>query len=243
MRATILALAVAAVVTACTSRPPCVLPEYSARGAPFLWRAQRAGGPVVWLYGTIHNTGGEAVPAAAWKALDGAPHFASELGDVEPDPDRVRELIRIPSGKSLDQQLSTDDWYDLRDALAGVMKEDDLKRARPWFALTRLTATVAPSPGDTMDVALAKRARARSISVDALESWSEQLGALAEAVTVRDLEEAIHTTRIACETRKMEAIISRRRPGSDGGPCCRPPREPCSRRATSSGYRSSSATS
>ncbi|MEJ7601771.1 MAG: TraB/GumN family protein, partial [Kofleriaceae bacterium] len=105
----------------------------------------------------------------------------------------------------LDQQLSTDDWSDLRDTLAGVVKEEDLKRARPWFAMTRLTATVSPSPDPTMDVALAQRAGARGIPVDALESWSEQLAALADAVTVRDLAEAIRTRRtMACELDKLK---------------------------------------
>jgi len=202
----VIALVIAAM--ACSSRPQCALPEYpaAARGAPFLWRVQRAEGPVVWLYGTIHNTGAESVPKLAWTALERSPRFASALGDVEPDPERVRELIRLPPGKGLDQLMSTDDWYDLRDTLAGIVREDDLKRSRPWFALTRLTNTVAPGPDPTMDVALAKRARARNIPVDALESWNEQLAALAEAVTIKDLEDAIHTRhQVACELSKMKA--------------------------------------
>ena len=205
---TTLVVAIALAAIACTSRPTCALPEYpaAARGGPFLWRVQRDGGPVVWFYGTIHSTGAESVPRLAWTALERAPHFASELGDVEPDPERVRELIRLPPGKGLDQQLSTDDWYDLRDALAGVIREDDLKRARPWFALTRLTSAAAPPPDPTMDVALARRAKERGIPVDALESWNEQLTALAENVTIRDLEEAIHTRHeLGCELSKLKA--------------------------------------
>jgi uncharacterized protein YbaP (TraB family) len=205
---TTLVLTIALGVIACTSRPTCALPEYpaAARGGPFLWRVQRDTGPVVWFYGTIHSTGAESVPRVAWTALERSPHFASELGDVEPDPERVRELIRLPPGKGLDQQLSTDDWYDLRDALAGVIREDDLKRVRPWFAMTRLTSAAAPPPDPTMDVALARRAKERNIPVDALESWNEQLTALAENVSVKDLEEAIHSRHeVACELSKMKA--------------------------------------
>jgi uncharacterized protein YbaP (TraB family) len=206
---TTLVLAIALAVIGCTSsRPTCALPEYpvAGRGGPFLWRVQRDVGPVVWFYGTIHSTGTESVPRVAWTALERSPHFASELGDVEPDPERVRELIRLPPGKGLDQQLSTDDWYDLRDALVGVIREDDLKRARPWFALTRLTSAAAPPPDPSMDVALARRAKARGIPVDALESWNEQLTALAQNVTVKDLEEAIHSRHeLACELSKMKA--------------------------------------
>ena len=112
----------------------------------------------------------------------------------------------LPPGKGLDQQLSTDDWYDLRDALAGVIHEDDLKRVRPWFAMTRLTSAAAPPPDPSMDVALARRAKERNIPVDALESWNEQLTALADNVTVKDLEEAIHSRHeVACELSRMKA--------------------------------------
>ena len=40
--------------------------------------------------------------------------------------------MRLPRGKGLDQLLPTDKWWDLRDALRGVVKEQELARARPW---------------------------------------------------------------------------------------------------------------
>lgn len=172
------------------SRPACTLGGHAPHGAPFLWRVQRAGGPVLWLYGTFHH-GHAQVPPAARAALESAAQFASELGDAEPDPEQMRELARLPGGKGLDAQLPASDWWDLRDALRGVIEEDALKRARPWFAMSQLTATMAPSPRPTMDVALAKRARARAIPVDALETWHEQLTALDAAVTIVDLQQAI----------------------------------------------------
>jgi uncharacterized protein len=191
MRCTI---AVLLALAACGSAPPkCVLPQATA-GAPFLWKVQRGDGPVVWLYGTFHD-GHAKVSPAAWTALESATHFASELGDTEPDPARVRELARIASGKGLDAMLSSDDWYDLRDALRNRVKEDDLKRARPWFAMSQLSQEMAPSPKPSMDVALAQRARARKLPVDALESWDTQLTALDSAVTAADLAQAIHERR------------------------------------------------
>src|SRR5262249_50838906 len=92
-------------------------------------------------------------------------------------------------------QLPASDWWDLRDALRGVVDEDALKRARPWFAMSQLTAAMAPSPRPTMDVALAKRARERAIPVDALETWEEQLTALDAAVTIADLQQAIRARK------------------------------------------------
>lgn len=188
--------AVVVVATACGPKPPVcgVVARMEPQGAPFLWRVQREGGPVLWLYGTFHH-GRARVPEAAKAALEEAAQFASELGDREIDADKLRELARIERGKGLDQLLESDDWWDLRDALQGVIKEDELKRARPWFAMSQLTSTVAPSPRPTMDVALAKRARERGIPVDALESWEEQLRALDAAVKVADLQEAIRARK------------------------------------------------
>ncbi len=190
-------------------RPACeVAARHEPHGAPFLWRVQREGGPVLWLYGTFHN-GHARVPAAAHAALESAAHVASELGDAEPDPERLRELSRLPRGKGLDALLPSDDWWDLRDALAGVIAEDALKRARPWFAMSQLTAAMAPSPRPTMDVALARRARAREIPVDALETWEEQLTALDAAVKIADLQQAIHERKaMRCSVERMLAAYA-----------------------------------
>ena len=203
-------LALALALAACgASRPACeVAASYEPRGAPFLWRVQRGSGPVLWLYGTFHN-GHARVPAAARAALEAAAQFASELGDAEVDPERLRELARLPGGKGLDALLPTSDWWDLRDALQGVIAEDALKRARPWFAMSQLTATVAPSPRPTMDVALARRARERAIPVDALETWDEQLTALDAAVKIPDLLQAIRERRtMRCSVERMLAAYA-----------------------------------
>jgi uncharacterized protein YbaP (TraB family) len=176
--------------------------------APFLWRAAKDG-VVVWLYGTIHNGEARDVPAVAWSALGAAPRFASELGDSEPDGDRLGELARIQSGKTLDFLLPPDDWYELRDALRGTVKEDDLRRYRPWYAMARLTAKLAPSPTPTMDFALAERAKEARKPVDALETWAEQLETLADSVGAEDLRDAIRARhRMRCELRGMLAFYA-----------------------------------
>jgi uncharacterized protein YbaP (TraB family) len=193
------------VVAACSSAPRCELPVRVGPAAPFLWRVQRDGGPIVWLYGTIHDVGGESVPRAAWTALESSAKFASELGDVEPDPDELRELARLPSGPGLDQQLPADDWYDLRDTLGSVIKPVALARARPWYAMSLLSAHAGPSVSPSMDDALAKRARARGVDVDALEAWHDQLVALDATVKIADLVQAIHARRtMACDLTVMQ---------------------------------------
>lgn len=175
---------------------------------PFLWRASKDG-VVVWLYGTIHNGGKEHVPAAAWRALAGSPRFASELGDTEPDPDRVARLLRIETGKTLDFLLAPDDWYELRDVMRGTVKEEELRRFRPWYAMIRLTQKLAPPPAQTMDAALAERAKQAGKPIDALERWDEQLETLANSIGVKDLTDAIHARgKLACELAGMLAFYA-----------------------------------
>lgn len=196
---------VAALMAGCATAPqPCPitpLPE----DAPFLWRVQRGDGPVLWLFGTIHNAGEADVPAAAWDALAAAPRYASELGDAEPDPDELRDVVRLPRGKGLDQQLAADDWWDLSELLRGRIKPEELARVRPWYAMSLVTSRVAPGPSPTMDEALTRRAAALHHPVDALETWHAQLATVADGVTVADLADALHARgTMRCELDAMK---------------------------------------
>ena len=187
-------------------RRPCAVPQLP-RGAPFLWKAQRGDGPVVWLYGTIHD-GGAIIPDAATRALDGATRFVSELGDERADPEVVRKLARIErgQGQGIDQQLPMSDWYDLRDALRGVIREDDLRRARPWFAMSLLSSRAAPR-GPSMDDLLRRRARAHGLPVEALETWEAQITALDHVVAIADLQDTIHARdAMGCSLRQLDAV-------------------------------------
>src|SRR4051812_14351859 len=187
------------------AQPRCEMPAVR-HGAPFLWRVQKGDGPVLWLYGTIHDAGLDAVPPAALAAMDGAPRFASELGDDAPDTEAVRELTRLPRGPSLDQLLGGDDWWELRDQLLGVIHEDDLKRMRPWYAMALLSSHATPMRGPSMDDELARRASGHDQPIDHLETWRDQLTALAGVVEIRDLREAIHAHRtMRCELSQMRA--------------------------------------
>jgi uncharacterized protein YbaP (TraB family) len=192
-------------IAACASKPACpAVPLPATRGPAFLWRVQKDAG-VVWLFGTIHDAGMEVVPEIALDALGGAKRIATELGNEPADPDTFRKYARIASGPGLDYQLSSDDWYDLRDALRGSVKEDDLRRAQPWYAMTRLTTKSAP-PGKSMDILLVERAEAKDLPVDALEKWDDQLAMLSKTVKLSDLVEAIHArNEMHCDHGRMRA--------------------------------------
>jgi len=138
-----------------------------------------------WLYGTIHDAGRGEVSPGAWHALDSAAVFVSEFGDAELDPQRLAAIARLPWGRGLDQLLPADDWWELATALLGAMSEDELRHARPWFALVKLRSRMGQSPTPSMDVAMAEHGRARQIAVAALESWEDQLTALDAGVSER----------------------------------------------------------
>src|SRR5690606_10691031 len=181
----------------------------AARGPAFLWRAHEAGdtgGNVVWLYGTIHAAGLDAVPRDALDALAASKRLVTELGAEKPDPDLFRSYALIVSGPGIDHQLAADDWYDLRDTLRATIEEDDLRRAAPWDAIPLLTTYSAPASGPTMDSARVARGEERALAIDALETWDEQLKLLAEAVTLADLAEAIRARKtMRCDLARMRS--------------------------------------
>lgn len=195
------------VAIACAPPPPaCPLPPPATEAAPLLWRVERTGAGVVWLYGTIHDAGAADVPAVAWRRLDDVRVFASELGTDEPDPHQLVALARLPWGQVLDRLLPPDDWWELVEAMLGAMTEDELRHARPWFALVKLHARMAHAPMPSMDVALATRAGQLGIAVESLESWRDQLAALDASVGASDLSHAIHARRtVACQVAQLRA--------------------------------------
>lgn len=193
MRGTILLVVV--LLGCAPARPACPASPTPTPGPAFLWKVQRGDGPVVWLFGTIHDAGLELVPRAALDAFDTAPRFASELGGVGLDGFDDRDVMRIATGPGIDQQLG-DDWWDLRDELRGKVKEDDLRRMRPWLALIRLNSKRTPK-SISMDDRLAERADAQHKPIDGLEKPADQARALDSVVTIDDLRAAIRSAPVA----------------------------------------------
>jgi uncharacterized protein len=202
------AVALACLAVACGPKP-CPLPprDPSVPVAPLLWqvRAADGAGPSLWLYGTVHDSGQGDVAAEAWTALAASPRFVSELGDLELDPDEFREQIRLPRGPGLDRMLPSDDWWDLRLALQGTIREDALARVQPWYAMTLLTRKVTGKAVPGMDVLLADRARSLGRPIDHLETWKDQLPLLAEAIGPEQLSQAIRARR----TMRCELVAAR----------------------------------
>jgi uncharacterized protein len=198
------ALLLACFVAACGgAKHSCPVVEPTAPGPTFLWKASK-GGRVGWVYGTIHDAGLDAVPRVAQEAFEKSERLITELGEEEPDPDVFRKHARIERGKGIDQLLPADDWWELRDALLGKIKEADLRRAKPWYAMSLLTTYSAPKPGPSMDVELTQRAGELGKSVEQFESFADQLAMLDGAVGIADLQEAIRARKtMKCDLARL----------------------------------------
>jgi uncharacterized protein len=193
------ALAAFALASAC-ARPTCPPPATGPSDPrPFLWEVQ---GPAarVFLFGPRHAAGSKDIPPSVLAHLGAVRVFVTEVPPL--DPDEVRRQATLERGQSLPALLGDDAWYELRDALAGTIRDEDLRRARPWYAMSLLTARLADLPETSMDQALLERARAAGARLEYLETGKEQLAALAGSVGVDDLKQAL------AERRQMRCVIA-----------------------------------
>jgi len=193
MRAALLACLVG-----CSSTTPCPeVPRPSGPVHPFLWQA--TGPSTIYLYGTYHIASRDDVPAAAWARLGQSEALVLELPEERPATARFEDLHRLPRGQTLDQLLSADAWYDLRDALSGVVSEDNLRKMRPWIAMDLLRRSKYPNRQASMDEAILREGRRNGLAVVALEQWEEHISLVDETLDVKELEAMIaNRDRIAC---------------------------------------------
>jgi uncharacterized protein len=186
MRALGLALALALLACARPACPPPTTLRPDPR--PFLWEVE---GPAarVHLYGTFHAGGRAELHPSALARLSTARIYVNEIPPL--DPDAVRAHATLPRGQSLPGLLGDQAWFELRDALAGVISDEALRRVRPWYAMSLLTRASADLPSPSMDELLAERARAGGARLEHLEQAGEQLAALGESITADDLRQAL----------------------------------------------------
>ncbi len=186
---------------AACARPSCPPPKLAGTSdpRPFLWEVQGPTANVI-LFGIFHGGGRADVPRAAITRLRGARVYVTEIPAL--DPDKVRPLMELPRGESLPELVGADAWWDLREALRAVIGEEELRRARPWYAMSLLTAVSSDLPSPTMDEALSAEAGSAGARLEYLETADEQLAALAESVDAADLKQAL------AERRQMRCVIS-----------------------------------
>ena len=177
---------------------PC--PAYVVPPGPthtFLWEATGPG--TLYLYGTYHVASRDEVPEVAWARLRASKAIILELPEDRPPTKDIDDLYRLPFGKTLDQLLPADAWYDLRDAVADEVSEDKLRRMRPWVAMGALRRAKYPQRQVSMDEAILAEAKHGGLEVLALEQWDEQLNLIDQSLDVDELVNMINERDdIAC---------------------------------------------
>jgi len=170
---------------------------------PFLWKVSGPRGQVI-LFGTVHAGAKGDIPGAAYDALRGSSLFVAELPPL--DGAEVRDLATLPRGESLQVMIGDAAFFELRDALGGRVDEEQLRRARPWYAMSLLTSASTDVPETSMDEELLELARRRALRVTFLETPEEQLGALATSVSADDLKQALaERKQMRCSVKELVA--------------------------------------
>lgn len=118
---------------------------------PFLWKAQRAGAPPVWLFGTIHvpDARVQALPAVVADAFRDATHVVTEIPlDLEAQLSVSGQLL-LPANDSLQTLVGEARFSRLVTVISAALAEDApaianlvigaLDRLKPWAAMAQLS--------------------------------------------------------------------------------------------------------
>jgi uncharacterized protein YbaP (TraB family) len=156
---------------------------------PFLWRVDGPKTPI-YLYGTVHTGGRDIVPAAAWERLKTTRTFVMET-DVEHADKRALAMRGInQAGPGLDEQLGPDLFGKLKEMMGPGVKEEKLKRFKPWFAgLVVLQSIMGPT--EATDAALCDAARQAGQGLEFLERIEEQFAMLEQALDLEVLKQML----------------------------------------------------
>ena len=162
---------------------------------PFLYRVD-AGPQPSFLLGTIHVgvSMDAALPAQHLGDLDGARVVLVEIDPSELSARTMMEAAALPSGE-LDDFFAARDWFELANELDPVIPAQQLKRLRPWFAMSMLVnKRVADmhdgAPPQAMDLTLIEYARERGLPIRPLETPAQQLAAM-NAIPNEDMAETV----------------------------------------------------
>lgn len=204
-------VAVLGLVCACASTPPrCALYEAPVHRRPFLWQVTGPHGSLV-LYATFQAAAGFHASPPALDELDRASVFVTEVDEMpsaaDLDDERAR-MFYLPEGTTLKTLLRDADYRQLKRRI-----DRPVLHLRPWVAMMLLAREAYAFPTPSLGTALVRRARERSIPIEFLESWDDQLRFFDEAVTATKLAGMIRDyPKLGCV---MQARLDAFRAGDD----------------------------
>ena len=153
---------------------------------PLLWEVEGPRGPL-YLFGTMHfGVSTQQLPRTVQRALEQSEVFVLESDPTTADAVELSDMMMLPRGPGLEEQLGPDRWERLLTLLGGTFDERVATRLRPWVleavVIQRLLPTEHP-----MELALLESARDRQMEVAFLESWQTQIELLNSVTTPQAL--------------------------------------------------------
>lgn len=164
----------------------------SLNGNALLWKIERTGTPVSYLFGTIHLTDPRVsqIPAKARAALEKSKTVALEVTDLSPQTSALAlssamKLAVFTDGTTLESMLSAEDFDKVRKAVAKAGIPGEAARLfKPWIVIMLMSATECERKklqGGALvqDMRIAEIAKKRKAKLIGLETPDSQFEALA----------------------------------------------------------------
>lgn len=170
---------------------PVVAPQPEKQSPPpVLWEVSGPRG-TSYLFGTMHfGVSAEDLPGEVLDAMSHSKVFVLESDPTTADPRDLADMMMLPPGPSLAEQLGPERWNALRELLGNQFEEHVARRLQPWVLEAVVIQTLLPKE-NPMDVALLDLARERRMQVDFLEQWTTQVETLNAVSTTDSLAEIV----------------------------------------------------
>jgi uncharacterized protein YbaP (TraB family) len=152
-------------------------------GQGLLWRVQRDGGPVSYVFGTIHSTDARLrnLPAEVRQAFDGAGDVAFEFIGTPEGQQTLAQAMQLPAGQRLEDILGTALFQRTVAALSDLgVAPEKLQSFKPWalsiFLILPPIELVRQSQGEpAFDFWLQSEAQKFGKRLHSIESVEEQI--------------------------------------------------------------------
>jgi uncharacterized protein len=174
---------------ACAGSAPRPATPCTPVSGPFLW--QVAGGKQpLYFFGTVHAGGRALIPEIAFTKLRESSAFAAEIDLDALSPMKMLERARLPEGQDLESLIGADRFAVLAKHTEGTMPAFLLRTFKPWFALSVLLISLVEDR-EALDPVLLTEARRQGKRLVFFETIDQQLGILEQAMTAKELSEAV----------------------------------------------------
>ena len=152
-------------------------------GEGLLWRVQKDGGPVSWLFGTLHSTDARLrrLPPEVDRAIGQSRTMVFELLESPEGTAKFVQAMQLPEGRRLEDILGPELFRRTAAAAAPLgVPVETLQRLKPWGLVQLLIfppiELVRLSKGEpAFDSWLQAEGRRRGKTLQALETYEEQI--------------------------------------------------------------------